>query len=340
MATVNLYGAGSDSEGESATAPALDVYGDSKGIVTSNAIPTPSTQAASMQAASTSSDRAVLHVVVAEEDSESDQDVWFRKRAAQPAAARKVQAAKKSSPGKPAEHLGKAIADVAQAVVAAVVAAQSHSAQNQSPGSTQPSSVEATPPKRARASAATPGTPPPTALTGQSKGSGVQGAAAPYGEDEGGDAARDGEDGQKADGEAGGEDATKKKKTRAARGTAGTFAGRRPPKTPAKLALFNAKREAHMKAKEDAKKENLKPPTLRQRAYWEKLSSQMVGNGVLPQVPQKAMKRPAAATASKTPSPKKTKSTSNEETPEKVQEAGEQPAQPGADKVDDRAIAS
>ena len=40
---------------------------------------------------------------------------------------------------------------------------------------------------------------------------------------------------------------------RAPRGTANTFAGRRPPKDPAKLAVFMAKRDAYQKAKEEAK---------------------------------------------------------------------------------------
>lgn len=323
---ISLYGAGSDSEEEPPAARrALDVSGDEQGTVTSDATPVPTTTGGSSdQPKSTAASlHAGCHVVVAGEDSESDQDVWFRRRAAQPAPARKLQAARRPSPGKPADDLGKAIAGVAQAVVAAMTAAQ-----NQSPGGSQPSLVEATRPPTALKSTppptaltATPGTPPPTALTGQSTSSGVQEAgvstaqtqeggraSAPHGEDDG--------------------EAKQKKKERAPRGSAGTFAGRRPPKDAAKLALFNAKREAHMKAKEEAKNANKKTPSLRQRAYWEKLSAKMAGNGVVPPV---AMKRPAAA-AIGTPSPKK-KTAGNEETPEKVPHAGEQPAQPGAGKV-------
>ena len=43
-------------------------------------------------------------------------------------------------------------------------------------------------------------------------------------------------------------------KKRAPRGTAGTFAGRRPPKNPAKLEFFKAAREAHLVNKMIAKK--------------------------------------------------------------------------------------
>jgi hypothetical protein len=45
------------------------------------------------------------------------------------------------------------------------------------------------------------------------------------------------------------------KRKRAPRGTAGTFKGRRPPKDPAKLKLFLAQKEVHLKEREEARQQ-------------------------------------------------------------------------------------
>jgi hypothetical protein len=121
---------------------------------------------------------------------------------------------------------------------------------------------------------------------------------------------------------------------RAPRGSAGTFGGRRPPKDPAKLALFEAMKAAHEKAKEDANKDGAgKCPSLRQAQYWNHLSENLrAGNGMKGQ----KMKRPAAAVvdddddaaaADSTPKPKKNqkkddkeKDDQDDETPEKTEE--------------------
>ena len=116
---------------------------------------------------------------------------------------------------------------------------------------------------------------------------------------------------------------------RAPRGSAGTFGGRRPPKDPSKLALFEARKAAHAKAKEDAKDGEGKCPSLRQAQYWNHLSENLkAGNGMKAQ----AFKRPAAAAVDDddtadvtTPMPKKKKKDEkkdekDDETPEKTDE--------------------
>ena len=117
---------------------------------------------------------------------------------------------------------------------------------------------------------------------------------------------------------------------RAPRGSAGTFGGRRPPKDPSKLALFEARKAAHAKAKEDAKDGEGKCPSLRQAQYWNHLSENLkAGNGMKAQ----AFKRPAAAAVDDddtadvtTPMPKKNKKKDekkdekDDETPEKTDE--------------------
>ena len=122
------------------------------------------------------------------------------------------------------------------------------------------------------------------------------------------------------------------KKTRAPRGSAGTFGGRRPPKDPSKLALFEARRAAHLKAKEDAKDGAGKCPSLRQAQYWKHLSENLkAGNGMKAQT----MKRPAAAVDEATsPTTKKNKPKDNkkddqddDEPPEKTDEKASGSAQ-------------
>ena len=68
------------------------------------------------------------------------------------------------------------------------------------------------------------------------------------------------------------------KKTRAKRGTAGTFGGRRPPKSPAKLNMFN---QALKVAREQARtrKRRLTAPTAKQMAYRQYLSTVLSGPG-------------------------------------------------------------
>ncbi len=73
------------------------------------------------------------------------------------------------------------------------------------------------------------------------------------------------------------------RKPRATRGSQGTFGGRRPPKDPAKLKVFLAKKEVHQKHKEEARvartagKGPLKEPSAAQAAYWEHMRTHMLG---------------------------------------------------------------
>ena len=81
-------------------------------------------------------------------------------------------------------------------------------------------------------------------------------------------------------------------KQRAPRGTAGTFAGRRPPTNPEKLQVFNAAREAHLANKRVVKQkremarfegqETQLEASPDQRAYWKHLKEAMQGTGDLP----------------------------------------------------------
>ena len=97
-------------------------------------------------------------------------------------------------------------------------------------------------------------------------------------------------------------------KTRAKRGTANTFAGRRAPKDPAKLQIFMAKKAAYEKAKQEAKEassKGLTPPkhTENQQAYWKHMSESTKANGGRSGFADavgkwSARKRPAAATSS------------------------------------------
>ena len=72
--------------------------------------------------------------------------------------------------------------------------------------------------------------------------------------------------------------------TRKSRGTAGTFAGRRPPKNPVKLKLFEAKKDAYMHQQKLAKEEltnsgAVKTPTMKQHAFWNHMSKCLKGSG-------------------------------------------------------------
>ena len=114
---------------------------------------------------------------------------------------------------------------------------------------------------------------------------------------------------------------------RAPRGSAGTFGGRRPPKDPSKLALFEARKAAHAKAKKDAKDGEGNCPSLRQAQYWQHLSDNLkAGNGMKEQALKQVLKRPAAAADVTTPTPKKNrkkdekKDKKDDETPEKTDE--------------------
>ena len=106
-------------------------------------------------------------------------------------------------------------------------------------------------------------------------------------------------------------DKKKKQQERAPRGTAGTFAGRRPPKDPHKLELFMARKAAREQAKTDARENCQKAPTLRQKEYWSqlKVSLREAGGDC------KMLMKPPAAAIESTPPPK---TKGNRETPEKV----------------------
>ena len=115
------------------------------------------------------------------------------------------------------------------------------------------------------------------------------------------------------------------KQQRAPRGSAGTFASRRPPKSPHKLKFFLARKAAREQAKKEATENQRKVPTLRQKEYWSELSTSLreVG-GDFTQV----RKLPAAALES-TPPPK---TKGNLESPEKV--AQQAPAEGGGDTLE------
>ena len=75
------------------------------------------------------------------------------------------------------------------------------------------------------------------------------------------------------------------KPARRARGTAGTFAGRRPPKDAEKLTLFLAKKAAYEKEKADTKEKQEKKssgarsPSMSQKDFWVHMSESLKGNG-------------------------------------------------------------
>ena len=67
---------------------------------------------------------------------------------------------------------------------------------------------------------------------------------------------------------------------RARRGTAGTFAGRRPPKSPHKLKLFEEKKRAYLFAIEKKKNQDgklVRCPSLNQMEYWNHVSKHLRG---------------------------------------------------------------
>lgn len=108
---------------------------------------------------------------------------------------------------------------------------------------------------------------------------------------------------------------TERPNKRAPRGTAGTFNGKRPPKDPAKLALFEARREAHFKRLEEAKQEKQqrvkKEPTEQQKQYQEFMRVSLQGDNsptsfqrAIQQYRTMILKRPAASDAHVQPTPR------------------------------------
>ena len=100
-------------------------------------------------------------------------------------------------------------------------------------------------------------------------------------------------------------------KQRASRGSAGTFAGRRPPKNAEKLRAFEAAQAAHIANKkefkekqEKARKEGQKRPSERtpdQRSYWKHLKEAMRGT----RDPERAVGTYRGAAKTKTTAPKR-----------------------------------
>ena len=108
------------------------------------------------------------------------------------------------------------------------------------------------------------------------------------------------------------------KKLRAAKGTAGTFAGRRPPKNPAKLELFMAKKAAWEQTKEENQKTGRAPlkHSENQQAFFKHMSKYLKSNGGgkdgfrnARAAWNAAKKRPAAASSEAEPAAKTTKTT-------------------------------
>ena len=105
---------------------------------------------------------------------------------------------------------------------------------------------------------------------------------------------------------------------RARKGTAGTFKGRRPPKDPAKLAVFEAQRDAHIKQKEEEARQKRdedapkKGPSHKQIEYQESMRTQLQGNNspgafqsAVQQYRTMVLKRPAASDAHDQPTSEK-----------------------------------
>lgn len=108
------------------------------------------------------------------------------------------------------------------------------------------------------------------------------------------------------------------KKLRAAKGTAGTFAGRRPPKNPAKLELFMAKKAAWAQTKAENQKPGRGPlkHSENQQAFFKHMSKYLKSNGGgkdgfrnARAAWNAAKKRPAAASSEAEPAAKTTKTT-------------------------------
>ena len=250
----------------------------------------------------------------------SNDDVWRKRRAAKVPVKSKGRgaAAAKSKPSTSrttTTSTQKALIEAGKAVCAAILEAGGEASakpvtpppQQGANNSPHPAATDTVhePPRRA------------SGVLGQqpaspSPGSGVLVAQASPGKDGGIEEEEEEEDLGATD-----EDAADLEKTRAARGTAGTFGGRRPPKCPLKLKAFNKKKEAHLKAKAQQKKAKIagepsvKVPSLRQKAYWKDLSDHMKSQGK-----PAPMKRPAAAI---TPQKKKPAEEGDIPTPDKAQ---------------------
>lgn len=95
------------------------------------------------------------------------------------------------------------------------------------------------------------------------------------------------------------------KPARAARGTAGTFAGRRPPKDPTKLLLFEAKKSAFLSLR--AHERENREATTEQKTFWKFMSDRLKEAGGTTGFKEAAQewgsirKRPAAAAPASTP---------------------------------------
>lgn len=111
------------------------------------------------------------------------------------------------------------------------------------------------------------------------------------------------------------------KPARAARGAAGTFAGRRPPKDPAKLLLFEAKKSAFLSLR--AHERENREATTEQKAFWKFMSDKLKEAGGTTGFKDAAQewgsirKRPAAAAPTSTPKKELRVGHTDLETPEK-----------------------
>ena len=252
--------------------------------------------------------------ILCNSESESDQDVWKKRRPIR-------TQVKGTRAATPSTQMGKAVAGVASAVAALVLAGQTFNHQDVPLiGAQAVSQSGAKVPQQQ--------TPKSTTTADASRCSGVLGSGSRESSAQPtmlpvSDAQVDNEKPEAAEPHTERED---QKTSRAKRGSAGTFAGRRPPKDPIKLALFEAKREAHWKAKEAAKEAKVRTPSLHQKDYWKHLSKSMKeGESMQQAVQTYCRKRPAAAEPS-TPGGKKSKQAQQDgETPEKTHEAATSP---------------
>lgn len=300
------YGAGSESEPEAGVAELASSQADAPEGESKKSASHPESTAAPATSEATAESTDDVSVVVCDQ-SESEEDVWFKRRTNPNTRQSKPR---KNKPNAPPD-MGKALVGVAAAVVDAFVAAQASAGCQ--PPKVPASRLMAALPAVAAAAANDSGVSVPPAQGGS--GASAPGGPAPGSGvlDVAGIQASSTAEQERSPRKAPKEDVAAAKKKRAPRGTAGTFAGRRPPKDPHKLQIFLAKKDAHEKAKMDAKSANKKAPSLRQRQCWEELSETMKNGGG----PVVARKRPAAALPlAATPSPKK-RTESSQPTPEK-----------------------
>ena len=242
-------------------------------------------------------------------DTESDEDVWRRRTPAQ-------RRAVKTRQPTPEMQMTKAVAQLTNSMLARAATALGISNPQSSGGSG--ATMQGGPPSGG--SGAT------TALAGSSGVTGEHGKMTKM-EQEEEEQRQSGRSGCSGGADEEGNKTDKPQPKRAPRGSAGTFGGRRPPKDPSKLALFEARKAAHAKAKKDAKDGEGNCPSLRQAQYWQHLSDNLkAGNGMKEQALKQVLKRPAAAADVTTPTPKKNrkedekKDKKDDETPEKTDE--------------------